>query len=779
MKVLRNFFLLSTAALMLSSCGEKKTVKADYDVIPKPLAVNAVDGTPFLLSARTRIVYPAGNETLQKTAEFLSQYIAEATGYTLRVVSSDKEKAANNIVLSLNENVANAEGYKLQIAESGIELSGSKEAGIFYGIQTLRKSIPATAMGASVEMSPVTIEDAPRFSYRGMHLDVGRHFYSMDFIKEFIDMLALHNLNRFHWHLTEDQGWRLEIKKYPKLTEIGSKRSETVIGHNSGEYDGKPYGGFYTQEQVKEIVAYAQDRFITVIPEIDLPGHMLAAITSYPEFGCTGGPYEVGREWGVFDDVICAGNEDAMVFLEDVLSEVVELFPSEYIHIGGDECPKVRWEKCPKCQSRIKAEKLDLNKAHKPEENLQSYVISRMERFLNEKGRQIIGWDEILEGGLAPNATLMSWRGMAGGIEAAKQKHDVIMTPTNYVYFDYYQTTDVENEPIAIGGYLPVERVYAFEPVPQELTAEEAKYVIGAQANVWTEYIPTSEQVEYMMLPRIAALAEVQWTKPELKDFQDFQSRMPQLIAFYDRNGYNYAKHMYDVTAEYTPLVEEGVLEVKLSSLNKADVIRYTLDGTEPTEASAVYAEPLKLKDAAQLKAAIIRATGSSRVLSQEINLNKASLKPVEMKYEAAKGYTYNGAVALIDGMKGTRNYKTGRWIGFVGNDLELVINLGDETELSSAKTSALVEKGDWIFAPTAFEVAVSNDGVKFTNVASEKYNVLGEKDRNGIYDYALSFEPVKAKFVRVTVKNTPALPTWHGGKGKNAYMFLDEIELN
>ena len=493
MNVLRNLFALSTAALMLTACGEKKTVKADYDVIPKPLATTNVAGEPFLLSARTRIVYPAGNTKLHQNADFLASYVQQATGYAPVVTDNAKEKANGNIVLSIDPAVQNPEGYILQVNSDGISLKASTEAGIFYGIQTLRKSIPAKAENSAIEMAPVTIEDAPRFSYRGVHFDVGRHYFSVDFVKKFIDYLALHNQNRLHWHLTEDQGWRLEIKKYPQLTEVGSKRKHTVIGQNTGEYDGKPYGGYYTQDQVREIVAYAADRNIIVIPEIDLPGHMLGALAAYPQYGCTGGPYEVEATWGVFDDVICAGNEDAMLFLEDVLDEVVDLFPSEYIHIGGDECPKTRWEKCPKCQDRIKKEKLNVKNGHSPEENLQSYVIRRMERHLNAKGRQIIGWDETLEGGLAPNATVMAWRGMNEGVTAANMGHDVIMTPTSFCYFDYYQTADTSEEPLAIGGYLPLSRVYEFEPVPSNISDDKKHHIIGCQANLWTEYMPTEQ----------------------------------------------------------------------------------------------------------------------------------------------------------------------------------------------------------------------------------------------------------------------------------------------
>lgn len=357
-------------------------------------------------------------------------------------------------------------------------------------------------------------------------------------------------MNTLHWHLTEDQGWRIEIKKYPKLTEIGSVRQRTVIGHNSGEYDNTPYGGFYTQEEAREIVEYAQKRYVTIIPEIDLPGHMLAALAAYPELGCTGGPYEVCPNWGVFEDVLCIGNEKTIPFLEDIMTEIIDIFPSKYIHIGGDEAPRTRWQKCPKCQALIRKEGLKADKQHTAEDRLQSYCTARIEKFLNEHGRQIIGWDEILEGDLAPNATVMSWRGSAGGIKAAQMGHDVIMTPNTYCYFDYFQSEDTKNEPYdAIGGYIPVEKVYSFDPV-EGLDEKQQKYVLGVQANVWTEYMTSPEQVEYMVLPRMAALAEVQWTQPGKKEYNNFLQRLGQLAKFYDRDGLNYAKHVFKPMAE-------------------------------------------------------------------------------------------------------------------------------------------------------------------------------------------------------------------------------------
>lgn len=533
--------LLSFLLSGLVTLGFAQTQTANYQVIPLPQVISAGTGKAFTLNNTVAIAYPSKNTKMQKNAEFLSEYIKESTGIVLKKGSKAKKK----ITLTITPSITNKEGYQLTVTEKNINIAASTEAGIFYGIQTLRKSIPVVNNATAILFPAVQINDYPRFGYRGMMLDVGRHYFPVTFIKKYIDMLALHNVNKMHWHLSEDQGWRIEIKKYPKLTEIGSIRKETVIGHNSGKFDGTPYGGFYTQNEIKDIVAYASSRYITIIPEIDMPGHMLGALASYPELGCTGGPYQVGTQWGVFDEVLCVGNEKTMQFVEDVLGELIQLFPSEYIHIGGDECPKTSWKKCAKCQARIKKLGLVADAKHSAEDRLQSYCIGRAEKFLNSKGRKIIGWDEILEGGLAPNATVMSWRGISGGIEAAKQKHDVIMTPNSHMYFDHYQSKS-KSEPDAIGGFLPVDKVYSYEPIPTELTAEEAKHILGAQANLWTEYIATTKQAEYMTLPRLAALCEVQWTLPAKKNYQDFLIRIPALVNIYKLNDYNFATHIFD-----------------------------------------------------------------------------------------------------------------------------------------------------------------------------------------------------------------------------------------
>lgn len=759
---------------LLASCKSEQKV-ADYQVIPLPQTIVMTQDSPFVLDGGVKIIYPDGNDKMQKNAVYLSEYLKKATGKSFSLeVGTEGSKA---IVLRLGLESENPEAYELTVADSGVTITAPTEAGIFYGIQTLRKSIPM-ATGATVSLPAVKIADYPRFGYRGAHFDVSRHFFNLDEAKTFIDMMVLHNMNRMHWHLTEDQGWRLEIKKYPKLTEIGSKRTETVIGRNTGEYDGKPYGGFYTQEEAKELVAYAADRYVTIIPEVDLPGHMQAALAAYPELGCTGGPYEVWRQWGVSDQVLCAGNDSVLQFIDDVLTEVMEIFPSTYIHVGGDECPKSEWVKCPKCQARIKALGLKTDAKHSKEERLQSFIINHAEKCVNDHGRKIIGWDEILEGGLAPNATVMSWRGEAGGIEAAKQSHDVVMTPNTYLYFDYYQTKDIENEPLAIGGYLPIERVYGYEPMPASLTPEEQKYIIGVQANHWSEYIPTFSHLQYMALPRWAALSEVQWTRPEQKNYQNFLSRLSRLIHLYDVEGYNYGKHVFEVEATFQPNPSNGTLDVSFLTIDRAP-IHYTLDGTEPTTSSPVCDSVLQIKENGMLQAVAIRSTGNSRILSERIAFCKSSTKPIVANQPVNKQYEFNGPSTLVDGLKGNDNYRTGRWIAFHGNDMNVTIDLQQPSEISSAEISTCVEKADWVFDARKLAIEVSDDGVTFTPVASEEYPVMKESDRNGVYDHKLTFTPVKTRYVKVIALPEYTIPAWHGGKGSRAFLFVDEVTLN
>ena len=528
--------LLLAAALSFSMLSAH-AADANYNVVPLPKSVVMVKGQPFNLTSATTIVYEGTNPEMKRNARFLSEYIQQSTGIKTTLLDKRDKKAAA-IVLVINPKVQGDEAYRLTVNNKQVTIAASTPAGVFYGIQTLRKSLPVQTNGADITLPAVDIADAPRFGYRGMMLDCGRHFFPVSFVKKFIDILAMHNMNVFHWHLTEDQGWRLEIKSHPELTAKSSMRSGTVIGHNATVDDSIPHGGFYTQQEARDIVEYARQRHITVIPEIDMPGHTLAALAAYPELGCTGGPYEVGHRWGVYKDVLCLGEESTYKFVQDVIDEVVDIFPAKYFHIGGDESPTVMWEKCPNCLQKAKDENTDIK-------HLQQYFTNRIEKYLNSKGKSIIGWDEILEGKINQSATIMSWRGVEPGLKAAKQGHDVIMTPSSHVYFDHYQAKETKHEPDAIGGCSPVEKVYSYEPLPETLDAEAKNRIKGVQANLWTEYIPFTTQAEYMVLPRMAALAEVQWTPAGQKNFDNFSKRALRLSDLYDRYGYVYARHLW------------------------------------------------------------------------------------------------------------------------------------------------------------------------------------------------------------------------------------------
>ena len=506
--------------------------RAQYNIVPLPQSITLQKGEPFTLEATVQILAPAA---LKQEAEFLQTYLRDLVGVDFPLAQK-REKKVCYIELAVSPKVTAKEGYVLTVSKKGVTIQGGSAAGVFYGIQTLRKSFACTSAESLLQMFQLPaaiITDAPRFSWRGMHLDCSRHFYSIQFVKKFIDLLALHNMNVFHWHLTDDQGWRIEIKKWPKLTTVGSQRSGTIIGTNSDLDDGIPYGGYYTQAEAREIVAYAAERHITVVPEIDMPGHMLAALASYPELGCTGGPYEVGHYWGVYKDVLCVGNERVYQFVEDVLTEVMDIFPSEVIHIGGDETPTAKWEQCPKCQA------LGL-----PKDKIQARFTQRVFDFLTAHHRRALGWDEILDG-CPQDAMIMSWRGSEPGAKAAAEGHDVVMTPTTHCYFDYQQVEDRQFEPSRCGGFIPVEKVYALDPAPESFSVEARSHILGTQANLWTEYITTESMLEYQALPRMSALAEVQWTQPERKDYEAFKVRLTSLMSLLEYYHYTYCKHLW------------------------------------------------------------------------------------------------------------------------------------------------------------------------------------------------------------------------------------------
>lgn len=544
MKVLLAGFILS---LLAHNHAEAQVSRADYRVVPLPERIDGIKSADFSLNASCLINYPMGNRDMERNAYMLSRYVEDLTGIHLSIRPTVNAKdRTGNISLILDPKMDNDEGYSVLVDAKGVEIKGKTPAGVFYGIQTLRKSLPVGESGLPA-LPACQIASSPRFGYRGMHLDCVRHFFTVETVKLYIDILALHGMNRLHWHLTDDQGWRVEIKKYPRLTEVGGWRNGTVLGHNSPVNDGIRYGGYYTQEEIRDIVQYAADRYITVIPEIDMPGHMVAALSAYPELGCTGGPYEVWPLWGVTDDILCVGKDHTLQFVKDVLDEVMQLFPSEYIHIGGDESPRLRWQECPLCQQRIKDLGLNAENEQSAEALLQGWFTTQIQDFLAGHNKRIIGWDELLGCDVSTSATIMSWRGAEPGAKGAELGHDVIMTPVDPLYFDYYQTSKTWNEPTSFGGCNTLKKVYDFEPVAADLPADKRHHILGAQANVWTEYITCEPQIQYQVLPRMAALAEVLWLQPADKDYQDFKARLARMTEIYKHYNWTYrAKSLTD-----------------------------------------------------------------------------------------------------------------------------------------------------------------------------------------------------------------------------------------
>lgn len=745
-----------------------------YPIIPKPKLLVERQGR-FTLPEEVSIVFTEGNEELNTAASHLKNLLIRAGVDSVTITQGAPQKNAFNFVF--DNSIAGGEAYHLEITENGVTVKASAGAGAFYAVQTLRQLLPPSVEKGPVEnlsLPCVKIEDAPRFSYRGMHLDVGRHFFPVEFIKKYIDLLALHKFNRFHWHLTEDQGWRIEIKQYPRLQEVAACRNETLIGHYNDQphrYDGKRYCGYYTQEEAREIVRYANERFITVVPEIEMPGHAQAAVAAYPELGCTGQPVAVATRWGIFEDVYCP-NEKTFEFLENVLTEVMDIFPSEYIHIGGDECPKTQWKTNATAQSIIKKEGL------KDEHELQSWFIQRIERFLNQHGRKIIGWDEILEGGLAPNATVMSWRGTEGGIAAAKQHHNVIMTPTDYCYFDYYQSQHPD-EPLAIGGYLPLEKVYGYEPIPQELTEEESKYILGTQGNVWTEYMKTPEHVEYMVFPRACALAEVSWTPAEQKDYGNFLHRLSVHLERLKAMGVNAAEKIYD--ARINALAGSGNgIRIEMEPIIEGLEIRYTTDGTLPTSASLLYQSPFNLDQAAQgtpsvtLHAqAFMKGEKKGKGSTLTVWLHKAAGSQISLTHQPAPQYSGNGPGSLINGVMGpTKRYNSNEWLGFDGQNLEAVIDLGRPNAISKVTTHFFHAPGLWVYAPREFSVAVSDDGKEYREMVRLPV-AAGEEN---LVKVEAQFDEVKTRFVKIVAQRYGLIPEGAQGAGHEAWLFVDEL---
>jgi hexosaminidase len=737
------------------------TAQESLPLVPAPVSIRQSAGT---ITVDPTSLLLANGKSEKAIAALFNDYLQKQNGFQLRTASKGLQNKTA-ISFSISKTKSTAEGYQLTSGKNGIRITGNDAAGLFYGMQTLLQLLePSAAKGTTqIEIPYLQIDDYPRFVYRGMHLDVARHFASVNFLKRYIDYLAMHKFNTFHWHLTDDQGWRIEIKKYPLLTQIGGCREQTLIGrYGSDKYDGKKYCGYYTQEEIKEVIQYATERQITVIPEIEMPGHALAALSAYPDLGCTKGPYKAAQTWGVFDDVFCAGNDATFNFLENVLSEVIALFPSKLIHIGGDESPKVRWKACPLCQQRIKKENL------KDEHQLQSYFITRIEKFVNSKGRNIIGWDEILEGGLAPNATVMSWRGEEGGIEAAKQKHNVIMTPGGWMYFDHSQSSNEDS--VTIGGFTPLEKVYGYEPIPAALNAEQAKYILGAQANVWREYITNDKKTEYSIFPRMSALSEVLWSPKSKRNWSDFQARIPSIFERYRIWKANYSSAYYDLQTKVIPYGNNKVAwELKTNMPGGKIVYNFG-----PEKSMTVnYAQPIEVTGTGELYAAL---TDSTQVIlgnwaRQAFFVNKATGKKISLKTNPSKGYAGNGAFSLVDGVQNTMGMnKSAQFLGFSGTDLEAVVDLEMVQPLTSIALHVFEQQGSWIYRPQSVSIFVSNDGISFEPVETISNH---NNAKNLVYK---TTKPTQARFVKVLAKNAGIIESGKPGAGQKAWLFVDEI---
>jgi hexosaminidase len=743
------------AFLFLGKTSAQNTIS----IIPKPVEMQVSKGY-FRLEKNVTISLQ--NSALQETAQLLRLGIQQIRPSSVSIKNSTLN-AIKGISLAIDSNhVVQKEGYSLAIGTTGIKLIGHDAAGVFYGTQTLLQLIHQQS-----NLPFVQIKDYPRFGYRGMHLDVGRRIFSVTFLKKYLDLLALYKFNTFHWHLTEDQGWRIEIKRYPKLQSVAAYRNETIIGHKKDSphrFDGKPYGGFYTQEEVKEIVAFAQKRHITVIPEIEMPGHARAALAAYPQLGCTGGPYQTATFWGVFDDVFCAGNDSTFTFLQNVLDEILPLFPSKYIHIGGDECPKVRWKSCPKCQKRMQENHL------KDEHELQSYFIQKMEKYLNTKGKNMIGWDEILEGGLSPKATVMSWQGEAGGIAAAQQHHDVVMCPESHYYLDYYQSLQA-SEPIATAGFTPLEKVYRYEPIPAVLNPTEQTYIKGIQGNAWSEYLVSEAQAEYMLFPRALAIAETAWSPKTQKDYDDFLQRLRLQEKVLKHRKVHYFDRYEEIQARFQTNTNGSESIYLTSSLPNA-TIRFTEDGSQPNTQSNVWKDGLSIFKPTLIKAQLFDKNGAyGQVWEQWVNVNLATGKSISFKNTPQTPYLPTDAYALSNGIIGTHRYNTGQWIGFRGEDLEVVVDLGKSQSVQEIGISVLKYHWQRMWEPTELSFWISEDGKAYEKVGS-----LTDFPENAINTVSLKVPNKTARFVKVIGVNKGTIPAGEYGAGAKAWLIVDEL---
>jgi len=714
-----------------------------------------------------RFIYSSNTE-LVKDIQIFNNFLSQIG------IKPLEEKVMNYDVVHLQFDIKQKdEAYTIQNKPNNvIEIRGGKH-GVFYGLMSLLQGINESSNNKN--LTAQNIIDQPSYSWRGMHLDVSRHFFSKDFVKKYIDILAIHKMNTFHWHLTDDQGWRIEIKKYPLLTKIGGKRKESMVDKNFNPYkgDGKPVEGYYTQDEIKEIVAYAKDRHITVVPEIEMPGHALAALSAYPEFSCTKKTFEPLTIWGVSDDVFCT-NEASIRFLQDILDEVLLLFPSKYIHIGGDEVPKTRWKACEVCQKNMKMNSL------KDEHELQSYFIKRMDKYVTSKGRSIIGWDEILEGGLAQNAAVMSWRGEDGGIAAAKLKHFVVMSPGTHCYFDHYQGNK-NTEPLAIGGFTPIEKVYSYQPTPSALSETEKKYILGAQGNVWTEYIATSDHVEYMALPRLTALAEVLWSGEKKPGFADFAKRLRTHFTLLDKMKINYAKSIFDIVASSKIVNDQVEVSLKSTYASDSGAIQYYFVDDEPYLNIEKFnvGKPISLNHSRTIKAQYFEnGKGLGKVLTEEFLVHKALGKLIKSTIEPSTYYNEGGLPKLLDSKAGHAPRTSSDWLGWSGKNPELLIDLGKVNELNKIDIYTLKEEMNWIYLPSKIEIAWSEDGVQFTSGQTlVQSGIDNGYTVEGKINYPLN--QIQARYIKLNFTCAPKIMKGNPGEGEDAWLFLSEIVID
>ncbi len=692
--------------------------------------------------------------------------------------------AASSVRKDAVDSTLGGEEYRIFIKNGKVSVTAGGRRGLLYAGQTLRQ-----LEGEDGKYPDVEIRDWPRFGYRGLHLDCARHFFSVKEVKRYLDMMALHKLNVLHWHLTDDQGWRIQTDSRPRLTEVGAWRNGNRLGRGGTDIgpDDEPYGGFYTKEELRSVVRYADSLGIDIMPEIDLPGHMLAALASYPGLGCTGGPYEVSAYGGISQDVLCAGKEETYSFIEDVLTELMEIFPYKYVHIGGDECPKTRWESCPRCQGKIMELGLVADETHTAEQLLQGYVTERVGGFLKEHGRRLVGWDEILEGNPPLDAVVMSWRGSEGGVKASGLGHDVIMTPNRNMYLDYCQSENKESEPDGIGGFVPVWKVYEYEPFDleydsfapgssaPEMTDGQKSHILGVQANLWTEFISTDDHLEYMLLPRLAALSEVQWCEPDRKSFDRFMKDMARMTSLYGNLGYNYSRHIFGVIDRHRSLAE-GV-EFEFRTAGDAEV-RYTVDGSEPTAGSRLYESPFIVPGGpATVKAAVYRGGERSETYSRAVLANKAYLRPLIVRTQKAWNYRWQPDGSLVDGLRGGTNFNADSFVAWNEEPMDVTIDMGEGTETYSSVTlCVLVDKVNYIFAPISIEISLSDDGEDFDKVVCADVVPDNRDTPDGLREIRVQFGDTHSRFIRVRAEEVAPLPDWHPGRGHRAFVFADEI---